>query len=87
MNWVDLLVVLLALVAAVSGARSGLVTALFSFFGVFVGAVVGLKLAPALLERVDSAPARLGFGVGVVVLLVALGETLGMWVEIGRAHV
>lgn len=80
MNWVDLLVVLLALVAAVSGSRSGLVTALFSFFGVFVGAVVGLKLAPALLERVDSAPARLGFGVGVVVLLVALGETLGMWV-------
>ncbi|MGW1682599.1 MarP family serine protease [Saccharopolyspora sp. NPDC002376] len=79
MNWVDLLVVLLALLAAVSGARSGLVTAFFSFLGVFVGAVVGLKVAPLLLDRLDSPIARLGFGVGIVVLLVAFGETFGMW--------
>lgn len=79
MNWVDLLVVLLALLAAVSGARSGLVTALFSFLGVFVGAVVGLKVAPLLLDRLDSPVARLAFGVGIVVLLVAVGETFGMW--------
>lgn len=79
MNWVDLLVVLLALAAAVSGARSGLVTALFSFLGVFVGAIVGLKVAPLLLERLDGAAARIGFGVGIVVLLVAFGETFGMW--------
>ncbi|MEU6128624.1 MarP family serine protease [Saccharopolyspora sp. NPDC047091] len=79
MNWVDLLVVALALLAAVSGARNGLVTALFSFLGVFVGAVVGVRVAPLLLERLDSQPARIGFGVGIVVLLVAFGETFGMW--------
>ena len=79
MNWVDLLVVLLALLAAVSGARSGLVTALLSFVGVFVGAVVGLKVAPLLLDTLDSPVARLAFGVGIVVLLVAFGETFGMW--------
>ncbi|RRO15058.1 serine protease [Saccharopolyspora rhizosphaerae] len=79
MNWVDLLVVLLALLAAVSGARSGLVTALLSFVGVFVGAVVGLKLAPVVLADVQSPVARLAFGVGIVVLLVAFGETFGMW--------
>lgn len=79
MNWVDVLVVLLALLAGVSGARSGLVTALFSFLGVLVGAVVGLKIAPLLLERVDNPAARIAVGVGVVVLLVAIGETLGMW--------
>ncbi|MEB3369639.1 MarP family serine protease [Saccharopolyspora mangrovi] len=79
MNWVDLLVVLLALLAAVSGARSGLVTALLSFVGVFIGAVVGLKVAPLLLDNVDSPVARLAFGVGIVVLLVAFGETFGMW--------
>ncbi|GAB3281775.1 MarP family serine protease [Parasphingorhabdus pacifica] len=79
MNWVDLLVVLLALAAAVSGARSGLVTALFSFLGVLVGAIVGLKVAPLLLEHMDSEAARIGFGVGIVVLLVAFGETFGMW--------
>lgn len=79
MNWVDLLVVLLALLAAVSGARSGLVTALLSFLGVFLGAIVGLKVAPALLDQLQSPVARLALGVGIVVLLVALGETFGMW--------
>ncbi len=79
MNWVDLLVVLLALLGAASGARNGLVTASLSFVGVFAGAVVGLRLAPLLIERLDSSAAKIGFGVGIVVLLVALGETLGMW--------
>ena len=66
MNWVDLLVVVLALAAAVSGARSGLVTALFSFLGVIVGAIVGLKVAPLLLEHLNNEAARIGFGVGIV---------------------
>lgn len=79
MNWVDLLVVLLALLGAVSGARNGMVTALFSFAGVLAGAVVGLKMAPLLLDRLDNDVAKIGFGVGIVVLLVALGEALGMW--------
>ncbi|WP_438388078.1 MarP family serine protease [Actinopolyspora saharensis] len=79
MNWVDLLVVLLALLAAVSGAHNGLVTASLSFIGVIAGAIIGVRSAPLLLERLDSPAARIGFGVGIVVLLVALGETLGMW--------
>lgn len=79
MNWVDLLVVLLALLAAASGARSGLVIALFSFLGVFVGAVIALKVTPPLLVYVNGGAARIALGVGLVVLLVALGETFGMW--------
>ena len=79
MNWVDLLVVLLALLAAASGARSGLVTALFSFVGVFAGALAALKLTPLLLGYVRDDVARIGVGVGTVVLLVALGETFGMF--------
>lgn len=79
MNWVDVLVVLLAVLAGVSGARHGLVTALFSFMGVLLGAVIGLKLAPLVLERMNNAPTKVGIGVGIVVLLVALGETFGVW--------
>lgn len=79
MNWVDLLVVLLALLAGASGLRSGLVTALFSFLGVFAGAVVALKVTPLLLSNLHGGAARLGVGVGSVVLLIALGETFGMW--------
>lgn len=79
MNWVDLLVVLLALAAGVSGSRHGLVASLFSFIGVLLGAVIGLKLAPLLLRQLSDAPTKVGVGVGIVVLLVALGETFGVW--------
>jgi S1-C subfamily serine protease len=78
-NWVDLLVVLLAVAGAASGARSGLVTALLSFLGVFLGAVVGLKLAPLLLARLQDQSLKLAGGIGVVVLLVACGQTFGLW--------
>lgn len=79
MNWVDVLVVLLALVAGVSGARHGLVTALFSFIGVLLGAVIGLKVAPLVLERLGDTALRVGVGSGIVVLFVVLGETFGVW--------
>lgn len=79
MNWVDVLVLLLALAAAVSGARQGMVTAVTSFAGVLGGAVLGVRLAPMLVARFDSLAARIVFGVAIVVLLVALGETLGVW--------
>ncbi|MBA8827375.1 S1-C subfamily serine protease [Saccharopolyspora lacisalsi] len=79
MNWVDLLVVLLALAGAASGARNGMITAVFSFTGVLVGAIVGLRVAPLVLERLTSDAAKVGFGVAIVVLLVGFGEALGMW--------
>jgi S1-C subfamily serine protease len=79
-NWVDLLVLVLAIVAAVSGARQGMLTALASFLGVLGGAIVGLQLAPLLIEQFNHPVTRVAFGVSIVVLLVALGETLGVWV-------
>jgi S1-C subfamily serine protease len=82
-NWVDILVITLALVAGVSGARQGLVTALASLSGVLLGAIVGVRLAPALVERFTSSTTRVAFTVAILVLLVALGETVGVWA--GRA--
>jgi len=78
-NWVDVLVLVLALGAATSGARQGMVTAIASFAGVLAGAVLGVRLAPVLVSRLDSLAARVSFGVAIVVLLVAMGETLGVW--------
>ena len=82
MNWVDVLVLVLALVAATSGARQGMVTAIGSFAGVLVGAVLGVRFAPVLVSRLDDLAARVSFGVAIVVLLIALGETVG--VSLGR---
>ncbi|MGH3980239.1 MAG: MarP family serine protease [Pseudonocardiaceae bacterium] len=83
MNWVDVLVVVLALTAAASGARQGMVTAVASFTGVLLGAVIGVRLAPMLVSRFENPAGRLVFSVVVVVVLVAFGETLGVW--LGRA--
>ncbi|MGH3933722.1 MAG: MarP family serine protease [Pseudonocardiaceae bacterium] len=79
MNWVDVLVLVLALLAGVSGARQGMVTAAASFIGVLVGAVIGVRIAPSLIERFESPEVRVAAGVSIVIVLVALGETLGVW--------
>lgn len=71
--------ILLALLAAVSGARQGFVVALPAFLGVIAGAVLGIQLAPFLVEEVDHPAAKVAFAVGTVIFLVALGETLGVY--------
>ncbi|HEX2297530.1 MAG TPA: MarP family serine protease, partial [Pseudonocardiaceae bacterium] len=83
MNWVDVLVFALALFAGISGARQGMVTAVASFVGVLAGAVIGVRIAPALVEQFQSPAVRVAFGVTIVILLVALGETLGVWLGRG----
>ena len=79
MNWVDVVVVIVAVIAAVSGARQGLVIALPAFAGVLLGAVVGVRLAPLLVQSFANPATRVAFAVAILVLLVALGETFGVW--------
>lgn len=83
MNWVDLLVVVLALLAAASGWRQGVAVSLLAFTGVLLGAVVGVRLAPTFVGLVEGAGPRIALGVGTVVLVIAVGETCG--VLIGRS--
>lgn len=83
MNWVDALVLVLALVAIVAGARQGMVTALASLAGVLLGLLVGFKVAPILVDQFSSPVTKVAFTLAILVLLVALGETLG--VLVGRA--
>ncbi|MDQ3762718.1 MAG: MarP family serine protease [Actinomycetota bacterium] len=83
MNWVDVLVLVLALIAGTSGARQGMVTAAASFIGVLAGAVIGVRIAPSLISDYQSPEIRVALGVSIVIVLVALGETLG--VLLGRS--
>jgi S1-C subfamily serine protease len=79
MSWVDILVLLLALIAGVSGWRHGMAVALLSFVGVLGGAVIGVRLAPLLAASVENPSTRIIVSIVVVVLLVALGETTGVF--------
>ena len=79
MSWVDAIVILLAVIAAVSGWRHGMAVALLSFVGVLGGAIIGVRLAPLLAAGVESPTTRIMVSIAVVVLLVALGETIGVF--------
>ncbi|HEY3895172.1 MAG TPA: MarP family serine protease [Pseudonocardiaceae bacterium] len=83
MNWVDVLVLMLAVLAATSGFRQGTVAAAASFIGVLAGAVIGVRIAPSLITNYHSPEVRVAIGVSIVIVLIALGETLG--VLLGRA--
>src|SRR5215217_3555583 len=77
MNWVDVLVILLAVLAAISGARQGVVIALPSLIGVLLGAIAGVRLAPFIVALFDSPVAKVAFAVATAVFLIAIGEILG----------
>lgn len=79
MNWVDVLVILLAVSIAVVGARQGLVVTLPAIVLLLAGAVGGIKLAPPLVSDVDSTALRAALSVGIPVLLAAFGETIGVY--------
>lgn len=83
MSWVDIVVVLLAIAAAISGWRHGLAVAALSFLGVVGGALLGLKLAPLVVGLFQGDTSRVVVSVLIVIALVALGETLGVY--LGRA--
>lgn len=79
MSWVDLIVVVLALIAGVSGWRHGMAVALLSFVGVLGGAIIGVRLAPLLASGIESANTKIIVSIVVVVVMVALGETTGVY--------
>ena len=79
MSWVDLVVIALALFAAISGWRHGMAVALLSFVGVLGGAIIGVRVAPLLAQDINNPNTRVIVSVAVVVMLVVLGETTGVF--------
>lgn len=81
--WLDIAVVVLALLAASSGWRQGAVASALAFLGVVLGAVAGILIAPHILIHIDEGRSRVLAGVLLIVLLVIVGEVAGM--VLGRA--
>ncbi|MGW5439932.1 MarP family serine protease [Nocardia asteroides] len=81
--WLDIAVVLIALVAASTGWRQGAVASALAFFGVALGAVAGILIAPHILQHLSEGRSRVLGGILLIVLLVIVGEVAGM--VLGRA--
>ncbi|MGY1711492.1 MarP family serine protease [Geodermatophilus sp. SYSU D00758] len=84
MSVVDLVLIVLALVFALSGFRQGLIVSATSFFGFFGGAVLGAQLSGPIADQVDGSAVTRVFVALVVVLAGALlGQLLAG--AVGRA--
>ena len=76
---VDLILIVLIIMFAVNGYRQGFVVGALSFVGFFGGALVGLQLAPLVVEHVDSAFMRVAISLAAVFGLAVGGQALAAW--------
>ncbi len=82
-QWLDLAVLAVAFVAAISGWRSGALGSLLSFVGVVLGAVAGVLLAPHVVNHISGPRSKLFVTLFLILALVVIGEIAG--VVLGRA--
>jgi S1-C subfamily serine protease len=82
-QWLDIAVLGVALIAAISGWRSGALGSLLSFVGVILGAIAGVLLAPHLVAHISAPRAKLFAALFLILGLVVVGEVAG--VVLGRA--
>ncbi|MBV9090149.1 MAG: acid resistance serine protease MarP [Mycobacteriaceae bacterium] len=82
-QWLDIAVLAVAFIAALSGWRSGALGSLMSFGGVVLGAVAGVLLAPHLVTHISGPRTKLFAALFLILALVVVGEVAG--VVVGRA--
>ncbi len=83
MQAIDVVLVLLAIVLAVNGYREGFISGVLYFAGLALGALAGMRIAPAIATRVAGGTAQARVGIVVVLVAAILGQLLGT--TIGRA--
>ena len=80
MNWLDLFLVLSAVSFGFSGYRQGFVVGVLSFAGFIGGGILGLTIAPPLVEGAESGVGQTVLALGVVLVCATLGQLLASWV-------
>ncbi|WP_422772215.1 MarP family serine protease [Plantactinospora sp. WMMC1484] len=86
MSVVDVVLVLLMLLFAISGYRQGFVIGLLSFTGFFGGALIGLQLGPLLAEQFSSSSTRVVVALVSIFGLALLGQALAGWLGSHLRH-
>jgi S1-C subfamily serine protease len=77
---VDLFLILLMVLFAVSGYRQGFVVGILSFAGFFGGALIGLQIGPLLARGMHGDGTRVLVSLVAVFGLAVLGQVLAGWV-------
>ncbi|MGZ8801959.1 MAG: acid resistance serine protease MarP [Mycobacterium sp.] len=82
-QWLDIAILAVALVAAISGWRSGAPGSLLALVGVVLGAMAGVLLAPHVVDHITGPRTKLFVTLFLILALVVIGEIAG--VVLGRA--
>jgi S1-C subfamily serine protease len=78
-SFVDVVLVVLAVLFAINGYRQGFLVGILSFVGFIGGALIGAQLAPYVAERFQGPSARVVASLAVVLLLAVLLQALAAW--------
>jgi S1-C subfamily serine protease len=73
-DWLDVFLVLSVVAFAFSGYRQGFLVGVLSFVGFLGGAVLGAKIAPSLIQGLDSNSSRALIGILIVFVVASLGQ-------------
>ncbi len=88
-NGLDLVIVVLVALAALTGFRRGALLQLFSYGGLILGVLAGALLAPAVASLARSDAMQAGIAIAVLLGMAGIGDALGWvagtWVR-ARAH-
>jgi S1-C subfamily serine protease len=83
---VDVVLILLMLVFAITGYRQGFVIGALSLTGFFTGLLIGLQLGPLLAEQFNGGAMRILVALITIFGLAVLGQTLSGWVGSHLRH-
>ncbi len=79
MSVIDVILLLLLMLFAVSGYRQGFVVGVLSFTGFFGGALIGLQLGPLLAQLADAPGIKLVVSLTTIFGLAVLGQAMAGW--------
>ena len=77
MNWVDVLIVAIAIVAAIRGWFQGAIRQVLGWIGLIAGFYVGLAISPSLSTKIAHSSWRPVFALLIVVVAAYAGHLLG----------
>jgi uncharacterized membrane protein required for colicin V production len=72
MNWVDAIIIVIALISAYIGYKQGLIRTVFSFIGLIVGVVLAGQWSDSLADLLSSDRAQWAYIVAFAIILIVV---------------